>query len=74
MNHFFKVAYIKKMLSYVSAEQMTFSRMVEILNEEEQYLIDEICKKQRENCYKHFYTNKDCDGILVAEQPKIEDL
>ena len=30
----FKVAQIKKMLGCVSAEQMTFSRMVELLNED----------------------------------------
>ena len=28
----FKEAYVKKMLGYVTAEQMTFSRMVECLN------------------------------------------
>ena len=32
----FKESYIKKMLGYVAAEQMTFSRMVELLNDDVQ--------------------------------------
>ena len=57
----FKEAYIRKMLGYVIAEQMTFGRMVELLNEDIDKARDqdtELAKSEmRERAIKVFKLN-----------------
>ena len=71
----FKEAYIKKMLGYVTAEQMSFSRMVELLNEEAKSYALEACKESLKNSNFRFEKHYYLDNVdMPFEKHKIREL
>lgn len=70
----FKEAEIKKMLGWVTADQMSFSRMVEILNQKANNHATSVAKQALENAAENASAFLDAnDNPIVAKGSILDD-